>query len=113
MPDIEIPDNGVLAVQIGDTLVPDVDAFHAYTNLQAIREKYGAAMTRADMLEFVAAVKEFLGTVGFGGVSYAAALKFHNTLTAAVGDLRGNGPAGPTPGSPGSTAPPPSDSPAG
>ena len=102
MPDLEIPDTGFATVKVGDQEAV-VDLYHTYCHLQELRSKYSDQMTHAENIEFVEGVQAYLATVGFPGVSGSAALRLHNAVTAAGGNLLGNAPAGPTPGSPAST----------
>lgn len=111
MPDLEIPDDGYVTVRIGGAESP-VDLYGSYCATQAVRARFPDELSHEQLGEFAAALKEYLATVGFPGVSLLAARRFYDAVTLAAEGARGNASAGPTPGSPDSTEPPPSDSPA-
>lgn len=111
MPDLDIPDDGFLQVRIAG-VERTVDAYASFNHVTGLRARFGDELTPDEATEWNTGVVEHLLSLGFERVSHAAAAKFVNALYRAVEAIRGNAEAGPTPGSPGSTAPPPSPSPA-
>lgn len=110
MPDLDIPDDGFLTVRIGG-VEQTVDAYESFNHVNAIRGKYGEVLEPEQASEYNAGVVQHLISLGFPRVSQAAAAKFVDALFGAVKAIRGKADAGPTPGSPGSTEPQPSNSP--
>lgn len=111
MPDLDIPDDGFLTVKIG-AVTQTVDAYQSYNHVAGLRSKYPADISAEEVIDYHTSVVEYLLSLGFERVSHYASARFVDALFAAVDTLRGNAEAGPTPGSPASTEPTPSDSPA-
>ncbi|MFO0801473.1 MAG: hypothetical protein U0804_28745 [Gemmataceae bacterium] len=110
MPNLDIPDDGFLTVKIGDA-VQTVDAYESFNHVNGLRSRYGNDLTPDEASEYNAGVVQHLLALGFPRVSQAAAAKFVDALFGAVKAIQGKAEAGPTPGSPASTEPPPSSSP--
>lgn len=103
-----IDDDGYLLVQVGAGGSPvPLDVYAVYADAVALADE-AAGKTDA---EFLAAQVGLLARHGMPGLSARAADQVLAAVRDRVAALKKTAGPGPTPGSPGSTVPPPSDSP--
>lgn len=109
MDPLDLDDDGWMEVKLGDAPPKRLDVFEVNNRLFELGQQFPG---RENVTKYLQGVRDYLGELGFPGVSLRAADKFSAGVIGRVNALgNGRGGAGNSPASPASTDPAPSPSP--